>query len=164
MIVGIGLGFKLKQFMVMPFGFKIEFKDIFKNKENEKKKILMFLAGPAINLIIMIISIILKWNSNIIYANLVIAIFNLLPIYPLDGGRILKSVLNIKLNYYKSYKVINKISYLTIIVITSLCSIFILYIKNITIVFVLVYLWYLVLRENKRYKLIKRVYETIENN
>lgn len=31
----------------------------------------------------------------VIYANLLIALFNLIPIYPMDGGRVLKEVLHI---------------------------------------------------------------------
>jgi len=65
----------------------------------EIKKVLIALAGPLVNLLIIFMTSKLNityiaQKETIIYSNLLILIFNLLPIYPLDGGRILKGILH----------------------------------------------------------------------
>lgn len=65
------------------------------------KKIAIAFAGPLVNMFIAIIAFFMPKNILIqkellVYANLLLAIFNLLPIYPLDGGRILKEIITIK--------------------------------------------------------------------
>ena len=113
LLAGLLMGMKPEKIELMPFGVSISFKikveeynkKIKKGNMLEIKKILVALAGPLTNFIIIIIAsninIDLFKALIIIYTNFLIMIFNLLPIYPLDGGRILKGILHINFGIKK---------------------------------------------------------------
>lgn len=177
LLAGILMGMKPEKIEIMPFGVSIAFKINVKeyNKKIKKgnvleiKKMIVALAGPITNFIIILITSNLKLDliksMLIIYTNFLIMIFNFLPIYPLDGGRVLKGILHIIMGKRKSEKYINNISKITIIVITSISSILILYIQNISIFLINMYLLYLVIKENLKYKKREEIYKKIlENN
>ena len=157
MLVGLLLGFKPKLIEIMPFGFSLNLtpkKEDFETKIKksnlvELKYIYVAVAGPLLNLIIATLFsyIRLKVNSEIIdlitYSNLIIFIFNLIPIYPLDGGRVINSVLKINRGSLIANKTMKIIKKVTIILLTIASSIAILYLKNIAILLIIVYLWIL---------------------
>lgn len=165
MIAGIILKLKPKTLSLMPFGISITFETYGYKKLIEIKKIMLAFAGPLTNFIIAIITILLHINTNlkemIIYSNLLIAFFNLIPLYPLDGGRILKGIIRLKKSEIKADEIINKISNIIIICLTAISSIAILYLKNLAIVFILIYLWAMVIKENKKYHLKKMMYSAV---
>lgn len=177
LLAGVIMGMKPEKIEVMPFGVSISFK-INVDEYNEKikngnvleiKKIIVALAGPITNFIIILISCNLNLDliksMLIIYTNFLIMIFNLLPIYPLDGGRILKGILHIIVGKRNAEKYINTISKIMVIVITAVSSILILYIQNISIFLIDIYLWYLVIKEDFKHKRREEIYKKIlENN
>lgn len=177
LLAGLIMGMKPEKIEIMPFGVSISFKINVKEynmkikKANilEIKKIMVALAGPVTNFIIILIACNLNFNMVrnilIIYINFLIMIFNLLPIYPLDGGRILKSTLHIFKGKRKAEKYTNIISKITVIVITAISSILILYIQNISIFLIDIYIWYLVIKEDFKYKNREEIYKKLlENN
>lgn len=177
LICGMILGMKPEKLEIMPFGLSVSFKikaDEYNKKVKkgnlfEIKKIIVATAGPIINLLLIFIINNLKLDITksliMIYSNLLLFIFNLLPIYPLDGGRIIRGILHIKFGKRKSEKYTNIISLISVVIFTSLASILILYMENISIFLISIYLWYLVINENKKYKKREEIYKRIlENN
>ena len=168
MIAGIILKLKPKSLSFMPFGISITFETYEYKKLIEIKKMLIAIAGPLTNLIICVIVPFLNVDARIkdiiTYSNILIALFNLIPLYPLDGGRILKGIIRLKYDNIKADGIINKISNILIIILTAISSVLILYFKNVAILFVLIYLWIIIANENRKYNIRKRMYEIIQKS
>jgi len=117
------------------------------------------LSGPMLSLILAIIFSYINCNlinkQDAVYSNILILIYNLMPIYPLDGGRIIKGILQIKIEEERAQKMIWKLTKITMIIITFVCSIAVYYFKNIAIFLSCIFLWTIILRiEEKRRKLL----------
>ena len=76
------------------------------------QSLIVALGGVIFNLIFGVLLIILSGPSSLIYTQFAIAVFNLLPISPLDGSRILQAFLRRFFNYKT---VLNIAKYLNII-------------------------------------------------
>ena len=178
LITGLLMGLKPEKIELMPLGLSVSFKTSNKdyNKKVKKasvlsiKKMIIAAAGPLINIIIAIFLIYIdigindSIRSEIIFSNVLIAIFNLIPIYPMDGGRILKEIIHIYKGSKTAYIDINKVSNITIIILTVIASFGIYYYKNISLLLIIIYLWGLVFMENKRYRIKKRIFDIIDAN
>ena len=174
LLSGMLLGMKPKKIEIKPYGVSISFeltpkdynKKIGKGNLLDVKKIIVALAGPLTNLICIIIfyniNIGIFSNLIIIYSNILLILFNLIPIYPLDGGRIIKEILHITIGKRKAEKYVNKISFITISIITVISSLAVFYLKNIAIFLIVLVLWILVIREDIIYERKNRIYNLIQ--
>ena len=172
LVMGLILGYKPDKMELMPFGFLIEFKQAdLDDKRTVKSDILIAIAGPMVNLILILIfaniNINFLYKDIVFYINLIIFTFNLIPIYPLDGGRVLHGFLSLYFGNDKSFIYANKVTNISIIILTMISSIFIYYFKNLSILFIILYLWCIVIKENKDFDLkmsISKLHQYIDNN
>lgn len=87
------------------------------SKFKEKHDIIISLSGPFVNVILIVLTIATWWIFPLSYlysydffiCNLVVLIFNLVPIFPLDGGRILIAYLTLKNHDRNKLLKINKV-------------------------------------------------------
>lgn len=176
LLAGLLLGMKPEKMEIMPYGvaisFKITQKDYNKKIKNgnllEIKKIIVALAGPMTNLFILLIATQLKINIfeglMVLYANLLLILFNLLPIYPLDGGRIVRGILHIFFGKRKAEKYTNRISFITLMLITLIASIVIYQVENIAIFLIVIVLWGIFIKEDRIYEKRNKIYKLAEKS
>ena len=85
---------------------------------NVLKEFIIIIMGPLFqNIAYVLLILFFKEKELILRYHLGILIFNLLPIYPLDGGKLLKLLFNNIIPYKLSYKVVIVISYFMAILI-----------------------------------------------
>lgn len=114
----VALLYKLK-FMGINFHvFGVNLKIDTDNLSYEKKLILYF-AGPLTNIIISYVA--LKYDKyDVHYINMVLGLFNLVPVFPLDGGNMIKTVLEV---FLKETQISKTILYINsaLLIITIIC-------------------------------------------
>lgn len=93
------LGWTVKEVQILPFGGVATMEDSYATDPMDE--IVVALAGPFLNVVMMGVSYLFwyvgiwteEWAYFFLVSNATIALFNLLPIWPLDGGRIVLAVL-----------------------------------------------------------------------
>lgn len=182
LVCGLILGFRPEQITIMPYGLKLNFKvnyndyniKIKKGSLLSAKKIIIGLAGPLTNIAIcglivilgvnnIIINILNCRNEELFYCNAIIALFNLIPIYPMDGGKIIQEMLHIMVGLRKSYRLIQDITWISLAILSSFCSIIILYYNSIAILIIMVYLWALAIKTEKEINIKEKIYKALNS-
>lgn len=127
---------KLSGFTFIPFGAIIYFDE--DANRGLIEDIIIALSGIAVNIAILIIFRIMNYQENAYEYNLIILFINILPIYPLDGGRIVE-ILLMKIMSFRRAVVISKTVSLMLIVFLFFGNI--LRYKSFGLLLVLVYLF-----------------------
>lgn len=143
--------FKINRVNIYPFGGYT----IFENDINIPfiTEFMVFIGGVLFQIIFFIIIRYFIDNGSYIYEliknyNLSILLFNMLPIIPLDGSKILNIFFNKILPFKISHLITIYISYIAIIIL------FILNIKNLNMVLMMMLLLIFVIKEHRNHKFI----------
>lgn len=153
------LNVHIKNIKFKIFGISAEIEE--ESRISNIKKILVIGIGPIINLFICVIFVRFK---ILFYTNLLLFLFNILPIIPLDGGKVLFYLINLKFDYLKSSKIILLISKLVLIILSIFYCFAIFIVRNIIIFMVIVYLWGAFLKEEKNLEWYIKICENLRNN
>jgi Zn-dependent protease len=109
-------GVRVPRILLLPIGGMAEFDHV---PRQPKAELLITIAGPAVNFVLAAILFAASWHGLApdadapVYSvasileelwlwNLVMGVFNLLPVFPMDGGRILRALLAFKLPYLRA--------------------------------------------------------------
>jgi len=109
-------GIRSENITLYPFG-AVMFGQYGKLKPSQET--IVALAGPVFNLIVSVVFTAMWWLAPVLYAytdvfvivNVSMAVFNLLPVYPLDGGRVFASLLKLKTGEVKALKTVRFLGY-----------------------------------------------------
>lgn len=114
--VTLSLIFKwhIKSIILFPLGILLKFEDSLNKPLIEE--FIISISGVIFQLIF--ISFI--HNYYLVISSNIILIFNILPIYPLDGAKVINIILNKITNFKTSYFLTLQISFITIIILISL--------------------------------------------
>ncbi|MCR5553724.1 MAG: site-2 protease family protein [bacterium] len=144
-IIARKLGYKLTKIKLMPYGAVLI---AGKNDFYFKDEIIIALAGPLFNLACGFLIVSIWWlfpesyffTADFAVANFVCGVFNLIPIFPLDGGRVILSLFSINHNREIASRVMNKATLCFGIICFVVFLITLFYCVNLTLGFISVML------------------------
>ena len=160
-VVANSLGYQLNKITLMPYGAVVSGQIEGLNFNDEVK---IALVGPFINIAIGLIFVASWWifpqtyayTDVVAFANFSMAIINLLPVFPLDGGRVLMASLGVALGNEKATKICTVTGFLTSIGLIVLFIIGVFNgIINISILFFSLFVFFGVIGKAKENKYVK---------
>lgn len=115
-LTAMRFGIGVRRILLMPIGGMAEFDGI---PRKPSRELWMTVAGPAVNFVIAAVLWLVVHRMpdavplysfdgmllQLYWANLIMGTFNLLPAFPMDGGRILRALLAMRFNYLTATRV-----------------------------------------------------------
>jgi len=112
-------GIRTSRVLLLPIGGMAEMESI---PRRPREEIIIALAGPAVNyaligLLMIFVRFPADWDPGyfsltfaelgrqLVLGNLVMGVFNLLPAFPMDGGRVLRALLAVKFSYLQATRI-----------------------------------------------------------
>lgn len=117
MLMAIGLGYKVRQVELLPFGAVARIDNL--ADAGATSEIMIAAAGPLVSMALAVLCYssskeVGSWQNICQFygeINLMLALFNLLPALPLDGGRILRALLSRRRDYREATAIVVTITY-----------------------------------------------------
>lgn len=168
-IVAKLLGYESQGIVFNVYGAGLQSNNSFKRKD----EILISIAGPCVNLILIILTICLWWifpitysySSEFLKSNFVVMLFNLIPIYPLDGGRIIVCLLSAR---FRRNNILKWNNFVGVVVGMMFCAMFVvsLYFSaniNLLIIGMFVTINSIIRDKNKNYNIVESFVKKYKN-
>lgn len=111
-------GIGVKEIVLLPIGGVSQIEEL---PSEPRKEIIISIAGPLVSFLLALIFYFLARGSylrtadiilssanfwaKLFWINLILGIFNLIPAFPMDGGRVLRSLFAFRLNYLKATRI-----------------------------------------------------------
>ena len=104
---------KIERIYIYPLGGITKFNDNINKPVHEE--IIITIMGPIFQIILTILFIKLNIDKDVYIFSKMLLLFNLLPIVPLDGSKLITTIISIFKPYKKTLEMIIKVSYLSYI-------------------------------------------------
>lgn len=150
-IIALLLKVDVNEITLLPIGVNANYSE----KISFIKELIISLAGPLASFLF---AILLK-KEEFIIMNLCICLFNLIPIYPLDGGKVIRSFFSLICGNEAGKKINHAVSKFFIIILALTAIILIAYFKNYYMGILVIYIFSISIEEFKK----EKFYGLVEN-